>query len=65
MIVVTSGVICKVQILHNYGRGWSRDLKKSSVWGPKCSGLKHSSLRLKWGKILEKKKQDQLIEPRM
>ena len=28
------------------------------------SGLKHSSLRLKWGKILEKK-QDQLIEPRM
>ena len=32
------------------------------------SGLQHSSLRLKWGKILVKKKkktQDQLIEPRM
>ena len=24
-------VICKVQILHNYGRDWSRDLKKMEL----------------------------------
>ena len=50
-IVVT---FSKVQILHNYGRGWSRDLKKVVVKVQSGSGLKHSGARLKWRKILEK-----------
>ena len=36
----------KVQILHNYGRGWSRDLKKVVFKVQSGSGLKHSGVRL-------------------
>ena len=50
-----TGVICKLRILHDNGRGWSRDLRKKEVFkGQSGSGLKHSSLRLNWRKILEK-----------
>ena len=42
-----SHVIFKVQILHNYGRDWSRDLKKGVFKVQSGSELKHSGLRLK------------------
>ena len=51
MIVVTfikvRGVICKVQILHNYECGWSCDLKKVVFNVQSGSGLKHSGPWLK------------------
>ena len=38
------GVIWKYLILHNYGRGWSRDLKWHSVSSKYGSNLKHMCL---------------------
>lgn len=56
---------CNLQspILHNYVRDWLHDLKKVVPKVQSGSGLNQSFLRLKL-KIL-KKKQDQIIKPRM